>query len=252
MSDRESCCGNIRLAIWRGNEYILNFLFVRRLQFRAGRYKIQRSSKSCPLFAIAHHFNLKSMLVRSLFSSVLLLAILFSACKQVKSNSLAADAFLIKLDSFYVKIDKTGNLFDAYYQNLAKVFVDNNRMQLRSQQIDSVKFLFADYLRTIKKSREEIEKIPEFDRKFGLVGGHTEYLVGQEKFWGKWVPIFIQLYELGWTNLSDQQKKEMIESTKLMRDEQTISTMLHDSLVSLTINFAKEYHVTYNSQFLNR
>ena len=124
-------------------------------------------------------------------------------------------------------------------------FARNNRGPLPRQQVDSISSLFANYMAAIDSGEQKIRKVPEFDTAFGVVRLNLQFLQHQKMFWSNWVPKFIALYKLGWQNLSDIEKKEMIHSPGLMKESQLTTNKMSDNLLLVNQEFSKKYGFTY-------
>ncbi len=176
---------------------------------------------------------------------LILVFIIITSCGRPGSNKEQAMAFLRRIDSVYSSIDEKGDLFDVYNQELAKIFSRNNRHPLAKQQIDSISFLFDDYMTTIDLGEQKMRRMSEFDTAFGIVRMNILFLQNQRMFWKNWVPKVISLYRLGWENLNDSGKMEMIQSTKLVRESQANTNKLTDNLFLINQRFARKYGFNY-------
>jgi len=179
----------------------------------------------------------------SIFFIVIVISI--ASCRQQSSTSERAMLFLRRIDSVYYSIDERGDLFDVYNQKLVNDFAKNNRLPLAKQQIDSLISLFDDYMSAIDFGKQKIYKIPEFDTAFSIVRKNILFLQSQKIFWNKWVPRFISLYRIGWENLGDSEKIEIIQSAKQMKESQSTANKLIDDLLLLDQKFAKKYGFNY-------
>ncbi len=171
--------------------------------------------------------------------------IIASSCGQSNLDKQNSMLFLSRIDSATTAIDIKGDLFDQYNQKIVREFVANNRIPIIKEKSDSLNKYFEDYMAEIENCIHKLDSIPEYDSKFNLIQSNISFWSSEIKFWEKWIPISMKLYQNGSNNLTIDQRNEINNSFARMRTEQKYQNEMADELTQQYKDFSHTHGFEY-------
>lgn len=179
--------------------------------------------------------------ILSVFTSITILG----SCQVRKDKSRNAKYLLSRIDSINIDIDNYGNPFDNYNQKLIKDFTDNDRNPLQKQKIDSFNILYRDYMKSINRGIHKLDTFQETDTTIKVVAANMTFLQHQRKLWNKMGSEYLKIYSTGWYNLSIEEQNAFVEFINELKEDESLSHKLGDSVKHISRELGKKYGFEY-------
>ncbi len=170
---------------------------------------------------------------------------ILNSCQVRKDTSQKGIYILSRIDSINIDIDKYGDPFDNYNQKLTKAFTDNGRIPLQRQQIDSLNILYRKYIKSIDRGIHKLETFQEVDTTFKVVAANMAFLQHQRKLWDKMGSQYLKMYSTGWYNLSTEEQNAFVEFINELKEDQSLTHKLSDSVNYVSRELGKKYGFEY-------
>ncbi|HRO46600.1 hypothetical protein [Agriterribacter sp.] len=170
---------------------------------------------------------------------------LFSTHARLEKIQVKRRDILSRIDGINIDIDKYGAPFDNYNQKLTKAFTDNDRIPLQRQQIDSLNILYRNYIKSIDRGIHKLETFQEVDTTFKVVAANMAFLQHQRKLWDKMGSPYLKMYSTGWYNLSTEEQNAFVEFINELKEDQSLTHKLSDSVNYVSRELGKKYGFEY-------
>ncbi|PVD51215.1 hypothetical protein DC498_16345 [Terrimonas sp.] len=184
---------------------------------------------------------LRLAFILSVFTSITILG----SCQVRKDKSQNARYLLSRIDSINIDIDTYGDPFDNYNQKLIKEFTENDRIPLQKQKIDSFNILYRNYMKAINRGLHKLYTFQEIDTTIKVVAANMTFLQHQRKLWNKMGSEYLKMYSTGWYNLSIEEQNAFVEFINELKEDQSLSHQLGDSVNHISRELGKKYGFEY-------
>lgn len=180
------------------------------------------------------------------FCFIVFIILQFSISCKTQAQQEPALSFLREIDTVYATLDIKGDRFDEYFKTVAGIAKAHPNYQPGKAKLDSLTFIFNDYIREYDAGLRTFASMKEFDTSFQIVKLNAEVMENFKNSWLSVVPSYLAVFNTGWENARDSDKVIISSVPAIVGKYQEIIDSLLNKLEIQTLQLAAQYKVKFS------